>query len=152
MTSNYEEIYSRFLSKITDYSFVSTDDYDLYQFMNSWMRSALSRPYIRRLFTTLTFDDEDVTLTYELSTSVNEDSDKDFVIELAAMGMVIEWLEPKVKSVINISQMYGGKEQKFYSQANHLIEIKSMLKDCKTELRKMIRDRGYIYNSYINGD
>ena len=50
------------------------------------------------------------------------------------------------------SQMYGGKEQKFYSQANHLIEIKSMLKDCKTELRKMIRDRGYIYNSYINGD
>ena len=125
---------------------------DVYTFMNEWMHSTLARPYIRRLFSYINIDDEIMELTYELSNPVDNNTDEDFVVELVSSGMVIEWLEPQVKSVLNISQMFGGKEQKFYAQANHLSELKSMLKDCKSELRKMIRDRGYISNSYINGE
>lgn len=125
---------------------------DVYAFMNEWIHSTLARPYIRRLFSSVSADDEIMELTYELSNPINNNADEDFIIEVVSSGMVIEWLEPQVKSVLNISQMFGGKEQKFYAQANHLNELKSMLKDCKTELRKMIRDRGYINNSYIDGD
>lgn len=152
MTSDYENIYSCFLSKITDYSFLSLPEDDIYDFMRGWMHSTTARPYIRRLFSSIQLDDEIQLLTFELTDPVDDDSDLDFTVEILARGMVIAWLEPQVKSVINISQMFGGKEQKFYAQANHLNELKGLLKEAKTELRKMIRDHGYINNSYLRGD
>ena len=52
-------------------------------------------------------------------------------------------------SIVNIQQMYGGKEQKFYAQANHLNAIQSLLSRFKIEQKKLIRDHGANYNSYI---
>ena len=63
--------------------------------------------------------------------------------------MVIKWLEPQVKSKVNIAQMFGGKEQKWFSQATHLGEIKDLLENERIELNKLIRDRGSIYNPYL---
>lgn len=149
MTSSYSQIYSCFLSKVTDYNFLNMSEEDMYDLMSTWLHNTLSLPYVRRLFTTLNADDVIMQLSFELKNVVDEASDFDFVLELIAKGMVVEWLEPQVNSVLNTSQMFGGKEQKFYSQSNHFKEIKDKLKEEKTELRKMIRDRGYIYNSYL---
>ena len=57
--------------------------------MNGWMKATISRPYIRRLFSSLTVDDDVETLEFELSNSIDEDSDKDFADEVIAQGMVI---------------------------------------------------------------
>ena len=51
---------------------------------------------------------------------------------------------------MNIRQMYSNKEQKFYSQSNHMAELKDMLAQAKTDLRKIIRDYGYIHNGYVS--
>lgn len=152
MTSEYQAIYSSFLSKITDYKFLSLPEDDIYDLMRGWLHSTAGKVYIRRIFDTLVLDDEVLKITFELKNPVDDNADLDYVVEILAKGMVIEWLEPQVKSVLNTSQMFGGKEQKFYAQANHLSELKGMLSDAKTELRKMIRDHGYIYNSYIGGE
>ena len=37
-----------------------------------------------------------------------------------------------------------------YSQSNHLAEIRGLLEDAELDLRRTIRDRGYIYNSYLS--
>ena len=34
-------------------------------------------------------------------------------------------------------------------QSTHMAEIRSMLTDARVELRKMVRDYGYVHNSYI---
>ena len=39
-----------------------------------------------------------------------------------------------------------------YAQANHLAQLRALLEDAKISLNKMIRDRGYVYNSYIRGE
>lgn len=150
MTSNYEEVYSRFLTRITDYKFLELKEDIVYSMMNNWMRATLAKPYVRRLFSSLSLDDEIMKFDYKLKNPVDDWSDEEFVYEIISNGMVIEWLEPQVKSVLNISQMFGGKEQKFYSQSNHLSELKDMLETEKTNLRKIIRDRGYVNNSYIS--
>lgn len=150
MTSKYEEVYSRFLTRITDYKFLELKEDIVYSMMNNWMRAAFAKPYVRRLFSSLSLDDEIMKFDYKLKNPIDDWSDEEFVYEIISNGMVIEWLEPQVKSVLNISQMFGGKEQKFYSQSNHLSELKDMLETEKTNLRKMIRDRGYVNNSYIN--
>ena len=109
-----DDLYSSFLGKVTDYNFVNMSEDDVYELMFGYFKSAISQPYVRRLFSSVKMDDEIMEMTFTLKDSVDEDSDKYFIIEVLSRGMVIAWLEPQVKSTVNLSQMYGGKEQKFY--------------------------------------
>ena len=59
--------------------------------------------------------------------------------------MLIQWVRPKYNSVLNTSQFYSNSETKYYSQANHMAELENMLSDARVQLRKKIRDRGYMY-------
>ena len=149
MKISYQDIYSRFLQKIDDCELAQLPQVDVYEMMRGWLHSTLSRPYIRSLFLELEFKDDVLAMSCTLARSVDDSADTEFIIELTAMGMVVEWLEPRVKSTTNIAQMFGGKEQKFYAQSTHMAEIRSMLTDARVELRKMVRDYGYVHNSYI---
>ncbi len=149
MTSAYEDIYSRFYLRIEDYEMVGLDKKLVNKMLNGYMRSTLSKPYIRRLFDTLTIDDDVEEIEYEMKYPVSDDGDQDFVEELVALGMVVEWISPKYHSTLLTSQLFTNSEQKFYSQANHMTELKDMYHRAKNDLRKMIRDRGYINNEYL---
>ena len=63
--------------------------------------------------------------------------------ELLALGMVVEWLAPKYHSMLNTSQFFSNSDLRFFSQANHMVELKEMFSKAQTDLRKFIRDRGY---------
>lgn len=150
MTSlSYEDIFSDFLGNVTDYNIAAMDTNEAYELMSEYLHKALSISYVRRLFKSIEFDDDILEMKYELFNSIDESSDLDFIKNIIAKGMVIEWVKPQVRSKLNIAQMFGGKEQKFYAQANHLSELRSLLEDTEIELRKEIRDRGYIYNPYL---
>lgn len=152
LSIEYEEIQSAFLAKITDYQILELSNVEIQELMSDWLSAACSRPYIRRLFSSFTNNADDEMIAFELFNPNDEDADKDYVKEVLAKAMTIEWLEPKVKSLINISQMFGGKEQKFFAQSNHLSTLETLLNETKTETRKLIRDRGYINNPYVNGE
>ena len=64
--------------------------------------------------------------------------------------MVCEWLEPQINSVTLTHQMFGGKEEKFYAQANQLAELKALRDDSRTEARKLMRDFTYANSSYFD--
>ena len=147
-----DDLYSSFLGKVTDYNFVNMSEDDVYELMFGYFKSAISQPYVRRLFSSVKIDDEIMEMTFTLKDSIDEDSDKYFIIEVLSRGMVIAWLEPQVKSTVNLSQMYGGKEQKFYSQAQQLSELKDLLSTTKSEQRRIICDHGYVNNSYLRGE
>lgn len=152
MTSSYNEIYSRFLIKVRDYEFAGLPEPTATEEMLDWLRSSLSQPYIFRIFdnTTFTADDEIAVLTYTLTDSVNEYQDKNFVEELLAYQMVVEWISPKLRSTTLLNQMItNSKEQKFYSQSAHITELRGIYEDAENKVRSMLRDRGYIYNSYL---
>ena len=150
MTSGFDEIFSRFMLKVTDYSFVEMEDNLVYDMMIGWMVSTLSKPYVRRIFSSLVVDEDLEEIEFELANPEDEQSDADYAMEVIATGMVVEWVTPQVNSVINTQQMFSGKEVNFYSQANHLAELQNLLKLSSSTLRKLIRDRGYYVNSYIN--
>jgi len=155
MTSSYNDIYSRFLNKVRDYEFAGIPEPNATEQMLEWLRSALSHPYIYRIFNAEEFiaDDEIAELSYTLTSAVNEYQDRNFVEELLAYQMVVEWVTPKVNNTTYTNQMItNSKEQKFYSQAMHLAELKSLLANSETKVRSMLRDRGYIYNSYLGNN
>lgn len=150
MTSTYNEIYSRFLLKVRDYEFAGLPEPDATEQMLDWLRSALSQPYIYRIFNTFSADDEIAEMEYTLTSSVNEYADKNFVEELLGYQMVVAWVTPKVQTTTLLHQMItNSKEQKFYAQANQLSQLRELLTDSENKVRSMLRDKGYIYNSYL---
>ena len=148
MTSlKLDDVYSSFLDKVTDFDIANYEEDIQKELLIGYLKGALSIPYLRAIFTTITIDDYEETINYTLKTE--DGCDEQFILELLSKGMVIKWLEPQVKSKVNIAQMFGGKEQKWFSQATHLSEIKSLLENERIELNKLIRDRGSIYNPYL---
>ena len=144
---SYSTLFSRVLNKINDPKELSLNENDLLEIYTERLHSVVGKPRVRRLFSTLTLDDEIQEMTFTLNNSVDEESDKDFVLEILSLGMAIEWLQPQVDSVIHTSVMIGGKEEKklLDNHKNMIDRLDSM----KKEQNKMIRDYGYMYNSYI---
>ena len=144
---SYSTLFSRVLNKINDPKELSLDENDLLEIYTERLHSVVSKPRVRRLFSSLSLDDEIQEMTFTLNNSVDEESDKDFVLEILSLGMAIEWLQPQVDSVIHTSVMIGGKEEKklLDNHKNMIDRLDSM----KKEQNKMIRDYGYMSNSYI---
>lgn len=153
MTSiTYENVFESFLGKVEDYDFVKMSIDDAYEILTDYLHSVVSQPYVRRLFASLTLDDQVQDIEFEMSYPLDPNYDTDFVIEVLAKGVLVEWLKPQVRgSKLNLKQVFGTKEEKFFSQAQHVSEIRGLLNDTEIELRKLIRDRGYINNEYIDG-
>lgn len=149
MTLQYKDIFSMFLSKITDYSFLEYDESFIRGQMVSWLHSSSSSPRLRAKFSTFTLNDEETVLSFALKNSAGEQSDCDFVADVLARAMVIAWLEPEVKNVLLTKQLLTGSEEKFYAQANHISQLEQMLNTAKTEFKNILRDYGYLNNSYI---
>ena len=147
MVLSYSTLFSRVLNKINDPKELSLDENDLLEIYTERLHSVVGKPRVRRLFSSLSLDDEIQEMTFTLNNSVDEESDKDFVLEILSLGMAIEWLQPQVDSVIHTSVMIGGKEEKkLLDNHKNMIE---RLDSMKKEQNKMIRDYGYMYNSYI---
>lgn len=153
MTSlTYDVIHSRLFSKIEAYDFIDLSEETLNEFLCNWVHSAAANPYVRRLFSSLTFDDKLEQLSYEMKYVVDEFADEEFTIEILTLGTAIAWLEPKINSITNINQFFGSKDEKWFSQASHLSELRGLLSDFKKQQRRMIADRGYAWNSYLDGE
>ena len=135
---SYSTLFSRVLNKINDQKELSLDESDLLEIYTERLHSVVGKPRVRRLFSSLSLDDEIQEMTFALNNSVDEESDKDFVLEILSLGMAIEWLQPQVDSVIHTSVMIGGKEEKrvLDNHKNMIERLDSM----KKEQNKMIRD------------
>ena len=145
----YDRIFSSFYPLVTDKDFFNLPENYAYELMSGWLHSAVSVPYIRKIFNTITLDDEVMECEYKLKNPIDEDSDNDFVLNVLSQYMVIQWLKPKVDSQMNIARMIGGKEEKNL-QANYKPSMER-LKDLELNLRKFIRDYGTENNSYLSG-
>ena len=145
---SYDKLFSRVLNKINDPKELSLNTNDLYEIYVERLHSVIGHPRVRRLFSSVSLNDEIQELSFTLNHSVDEYADEDFVLEVLVLGMTIEWLHPQVDSILHTSTMIGGKEEKkLLDNHKNMIE---RLDSMKKEQKKMIRDYGYMYNSYIN--
>ena len=132
MTS-YEKIYDRFLQKITDYKMLDLSDTEIRQECVKWLSSAIAK--FRRCKNDLSQRDNELeTFTIDLL---------DIEIEILATLMVSEWLSPQLNSVLYTSQFFGGKEEKFFAQANQLDKLMTLKGNNDVEAKKLMRDYGY---------
>ncbi len=138
MTS-YEKVYGRFLNSITDFNLAELDDHTLNEMLKDWLHTSIVK-----------------TRTSSNLTERNEDEEvfngdlSDLDIELLAMGMKLAWLDQTLNSTDNILMFIGGKEEKFFSQANHIAELRALREDTLREMQKLYTYSTYTNNSYFD--
>jgi hypothetical protein len=133
MTS-YSKVYGRFFSRLRDFNLAELDDYTLSVMLKEWLRSAIVKVRTSSDFSAR--DDDEEVFTEDLS---------DLDIELLSMGMTLAWLDQTLNSTELTLQFIGGKEEKYYSQANHIAELRALREDTLREMLKL-----YTYNTYLD--
>ena len=140
MATPYDKVYSRFLNRTTDFNLAELDDYTLNEMLKSWLHSAIVNA--RTSSNLMSRDDENEVFNNDLS---------DLDIELLAMGMTMAWLDQTLNSSELTLMMIGGKEEKYYSQANHIAELRAMREEIRLEMKRLHSYNTYTNNSYFDG-
>jgi hypothetical protein len=175
-TITYQELCSSFYMKGEQYELFTSDVTDdmRNEFLCSLIHSAVADPYVNRLFKNgfsvidpdyerddngeIILDENeepieaDGRIEYELEYEVNELADKVFVMDVIGFGMLYAWALPLVYSSVNFRQFYGTSGEKFYAQQTHITVTQDMLEKIQYQQRRLIRDRGYSRNIYLDGD
>lgn len=140
MATPYTKVWTRFLQKIKDFNLVEFDDYSFDETMNDWMKSSIVRT--RKCEHNLSLrDDELQEFTEDLS---------DVEIELLALGMVDAWVTPMINSTELTLQFIGGKEEKYFSQSQHLAELRNLKKENSLEMQRLHSYYTYTNSSYFD--
>lgn len=137
MTS-YETIYKKFLSKITDYSFAKIPEEDLLEMLRGYLESAVI-DFIEPKSDLTQRDDELQTFLVDLEV---------YEQEVLARYMVSAWLQPMITSTTNTLQAFSKKEG--YSQAEFLKGLLALQQDNDVRIKKLLRDKSYVSNSYFD--
>ena len=150
MTLTYEQIVSRYRGIIDDPKELSLNLDDLWEIWTERLHMVISDPRVISKFSNIQMNDTIQEINFELKNSVNEFADKEFVIKLFSLGMSIEWLRPKVDSVLYTSMYIGGKEEKML--LNNYKPMIERLKRLESKFSNLLSQYGYINNSYVRGD
>ena len=135
MATSYEEIYNLAANKITDPEIALLLPEDIEELFHGYLISAI--PKFRKCKNDLSNRDDELR-------QFNVDL-LDVEKEILAILVVREWLQPQLYSALLTKQVFSDKEQKYYSQSQHLSELRALDETLKIEAQKLSRD--YTYGS-----
>ena len=140
MGTPYETLYNRALTSITDPLLVQLPEEDLENMLHDWLMDAIVEPVVGEYdFTDR--DDELKQFNFVIS-----DRDQ----KIIAIQMVRAWLAPQIRSVTLTSQVFSGKEAKFYAQSNQLAEMRNLDADLQRQADLLFCRGTYLNNDYFD--
>ncbi len=141
MATTYDAIYNIAASKITDPEIALLSSDDLEEMFHDYLISAISQ--FRKCKSDLSDRDDEIR-------QFNADL-LDVEKEILAILVVRQWLQPQLYSALLTKQVFSDKEQKYYSQAQHISELRALDETLKLEAQKLSRDYSYGNGSYWEG-
>lgn len=138
MATTYDAIYKLAANKITDPEIALLSDDDLEELFHDYLMSATSQ--FRKCKSNLSDRDDELR---QFNTDL-----LDIEKEILAILVVRQWLQPQLYSALLTKQVFSDKEQKYYSQAQHISELRALDETLKLEAQKLSRDYSYDNGSY----
>lgn len=127
MATSYESIYSRFLPKITDYSFLNLSDEEIKSNLETYLKSSIIKfRYCDKL------SDRDEVLK-QFNKELTEEEQ-----EIISVLMCVEYLTPKLLTDELLKQSLNSKDYSLYSQANHVKEIRALRDEYQQEANSLM--------------
>lgn len=138
--TQYSTLYEKCLSKIEDPTLAMLPEEDLEEMLHGYLMSAIAKH--RKCEHDLSDRDEELKqFNFDLS---------DLEIEIISILMTREWISQRLHSVTNVMQVFGGKEEKWFSQSSHIKELREMDDRLRLEAQQLSRDYSYIDNDYFD--
>ena len=143
-TTPFSDIYSSFLSKLTDDMYMELDEQQTHRLLEELLLSAIQKFEFPR-FDIANYDishEETIIKELEDGSTIEETvvAEGRFNIVLTqeemnilATYMVVEWLSQQLASVENTRMKYSGSDFKFTSQANHMAKILNLKQEYERE-------------------
>lgn len=142
----FDDIYNRALSRINDLKLASYDETDFYDIMLEWLKSCSSSPRFRKLFSSFVVDEDEEVVEFEMSQSVDEGYDVDFVTTLLAKGIILNYLPSRLEDTVHLATMIGGTEEKklLDNYKNNMERLNRL----NREFNRDIARHSYYFGSY----
>ena len=121
MNTELQEIYGMFLSNITDYSIPLLSDEDFEEEMLMLLKKSIAKFRFKK---DIAIDELMGEFTRELT-----DEEKNIL----ALGMVSEWVKPKIYSVEVMKMKMNSKDYQLYSESNMLTTLQKIKKEADAE-------------------
>lgn len=140
MGTPYEKLYNRALSQITDPLLVQIPEEDLDNMLHDWLMDAIVEPVVGEY----DFSDRDDELR-QFNFDISERDQR-----ILSIHMVRSWLAPQIRSTLLTSQVFSGKEEKYYSQAAHIAEMRALDADLQRQADLLFCRGTYLNNDYFD--
>ena len=138
--TQYSTLYNRALAQITDPLLATLPEEDFENMLHDWMMDAIVEPLVGE-YDFSNRDDELKQFNFDIS-----DRDQ----KILAIHMVRGWLRPQIASVTLTHQVFGGKEEKYYSQSAHLTEMRNLDADLQHQADILFCRGTYLDNEYFD--
>lgn len=134
MATKYLRVYERFLSKISDYDILKFEEVDRETILYNYLISSIvSFKKISQI---------DLTDRNEDAKEFNQDLD-DEIIEILAIGMLKEWINPKLLNSEILRKNLSTKDWQQFSDANLIKELNNLKETIDKQYKKMCVDYSY---------
>ena len=136
MATFFTDVYSHFLSKISDYDILEFDIGDREDMLERYLISAVSE---------FKKNCQDVDLTYDRDMKEFSTDLSDQIMEILTTGMAYYWINPQILNTDNLRNVMNTKDFEMYSPANLLLQLRTLRNDLKKEFTQMIYEYSYLY-------
>ena len=129
MNTPFQDIYEKFLSLIEDYTLSILSDEDLEYLLSNYLDRAISLDFKQCTKDLGDYDDTLNQFNMELS------SEEQWII---ANGMVLSWIEPKIKREKLLRETISDRDYRESSHANQLKELGNLDRNTRSKLKAYI--------------
>ena len=138
MGVSYDVFTNAFLSKVTDYNFLSFDRDNRTEIVDGYMKRAFIQFNKICKYDLLSRDD----MLRELSIDIAEE-DIDEIADIVSEGMLVQWMKPYVYKAENLENILNTKDFTSYSPAELLLRVSDTYKELKKSFTNMMREYSY---------
>lgn len=138
MGVSYDVFTNAFLSKVTDYNFLSFDRDNRTEIVDEYMKRAFTQ--FNKICKYDLFNRDD--MLRELSIDIAEE-DIDEIADIVSEGMLVQWMKPYVYKAENLENILNTKDFTSYSPAELLLRVSDTYKELKKSFTNMMREYSY---------
>ncbi len=142
MNISYDMFTGAFLSKITEYEFLSILEDVREPIIDGYMKRTIAS-FDKVCVYNLLNSASDETREYTVDI---KDTDVDEIVDIVSEGMIVQWLKPYVYKQELLEMVLNTRDFTTYSTAELLLRVGNAYKDAQKDYTQMIREYSYNHN------
>lgn len=141
MNISYDLFIEAFLDKVSEYDFLSLDDFTRNHIVEGYMKRACSQ--FNRVCKYDLTDRDDVVREFRVSIPDNE---IDEIVDIVSDGMLVQWMKPFVNRQENLESVLNTRDFTTYSPAELLMRIGNAYEKAQKDYTQLVREYSYNHN------